>query len=125
MDLPKAFLPLIAAAVVAAVDPSYLAIRSTASVGGAYGLVGEHAPAPAPTPSGGCGEDCRCNGTGKEKSGDGIIEFDCACGKDADCKKKSEPAPAEPVCTSGTCGPVSKSSTVVRRRPPVFGRIFR
>ena len=124
--IQHSLVPLVAALIVAAATPVYHAVRSTAAVGGAYGLMAEDV-APPPPPSGGCGEDCRCNGTGKEKSGDGIIEFDCPCSGSADCKaKKSEPA-QEPVCTSGTCGvpSASGSSRTVNRRRPILGRIFR
>lgn len=88
------FLPIIAAAAVSLTVGNYNALRPTAAVGGAYGIIGE-VPSPPPPPTDGCVEGCPCNGTGKEKSGDGIITFDCRCPSSCKCKGGSSEEVAE------------------------------
>lgn len=92
MHSTHAMLPIVAAAIVAAAAEGYNAMRPTASVGGAYGLMADATP-PTPEPAGGCVDGCPCGGTGKERSGDGIIEFDCRCPEGCECKG----AKAKPV----------------------------
>lgn len=81
----QALLPLFAAVAVAAAGVEN-PLRPTASVGGAYGIIGGVEPAPAPPTTDGCVDGCPCNGTGKERSGDGIISFPCRCPDSCKCK---------------------------------------
>lgn len=104
-------LPVIAAVAVAAASSGYNAMRPTASVGGAYGVMAQtDTPTPPPQPSTGCVDGCPCGGTGKEKSGDGIITFDCRCPDDCECKgRKSE------SCCDGE----------VAEEPPKMRKVYR
>ena len=93
----KAIYPIAAVLLFGAAETYNLA-RPAAAVGGAYGLLSApDTPGTPPAPAGGCVDGCTCGGTGKERSGDGILVFDCRCPDDCKCKQsKEEPAKEEP-----------------------------
>ena len=109
----NAFLPLVAAALVTVAAGDYSTLRSTAAVGGSYGLLAAPTVPTAPTTTDGCVDGCPCNGTGKEKSGDGIITFPCRC--PASCKCKGGTGDAE--CCGG--------GDVVKEEPPKTRKLYR
>ena len=94
----KAIYPIAAVLLFGAAETYNLA-RPAAAVGGAYGLLSApDTPGTPPAPAGGCVDGCTCGGTGKERSGDGILVFDCRCPDDCKCKQsKEEPAKEEPA----------------------------
>ena len=94
----KAIYPLAAALLFGAAE-TYNAARPAAAVGGAYGLLtAVDTPDTPPAPADGCVDGCTCGGTGKERSGDGILVFDCRCPDGCKCKQsKEEPAKEEPA----------------------------